>query len=348
MPALGGWGSMMVKRTYLAAASAAVLLAGLPVTAVAAKDQPSVEVRVDKLEHEMRAVQRKIFPGGDGKYFPPEITPPDQPTQPAPGVPAANPVVDLESRVNALEKQVSVLTGQSETGLHRIQLLEDAFSAYKRTTDARLKALEDGATTPGGAGADSIASTPPRAAGTIAAPSSSPRPASASTPPATKPEPAPVRSETAAAKPDPAHAAAVAAVQKPVTTDPADDIYVYGYRLWTAKLYPEAETQLKLVTTKYPDHRRANWALNLLGRTYLDEGKNREAVQAFYDNYKKYPAGERTPDSVYYLAAALKKLNRPTADICKAYGVLTDAYGAKLTPTMAADVAKQRTDLKCP
>jgi TolA-binding protein len=333
-----------MRTKTLKLAAMLVVLGGMPaLSAAAPKDQPTVEARVDKLEHEMRAVQRKVFPGGDGRYFPPEITPPNQPSATPPGTPASSPVADLDGRVNALESQMSALTGQVETATHRVQVLEEAFNAYKRTTDARLKALEDGASATGG-----TATTAPAATSGPAAEPSRPQPAPVTkpaTPPpaAAKPAPAP-----AAAKPDPARAAAVAAIEKPVTTDPADDIYVYGYRLWNAKFYPEAETQLKLVVSKYPQHRRASWAQNLLGRTYLDQGRYKEAAQAFYDNYKANPQGERTPDSVYYLATALAKLNRPTQDVCKAYSVLTETYGPKLTPAMTADVAKQRATLKCP
>ena len=35
------------------------------------------------------------------------------------------------------------VTGQVEQNGFRIRQLEDAFNAYKRTTDARLKALEE-------------------------------------------------------------------------------------------------------------------------------------------------------------------------------------------------------------
>lgn len=326
----------MRTRTFIIALAGVATLGIGPSMPVAAKDQPTVEARVDKLEHEMRAVQRKVFPGGDGKYFAPEITPPDQADGTAPGTPATPPVVDLEGRVNALEAQLSTLTGQVETTQHRLQLLEDGFSAYKRATDARLRALEGGA--------------PATDAGTVSVPSTAaadtprPVPAASTTPRPSLPSPTPPASNGVT---DSARAKALAAVEKPVTTDPADDIYVYGFRLWNAKFYPEAETQLKLVVSKYPTHRRASWAQNLLGRAYLDEGRYKDAAQAFYDNYKKYPDGERTADSVYYLASALRKLNRPTEDVCKAYGVLINNYGTKLTATMSSDVAKQRADLKC-
>ena len=318
-----------------------IVLATAPVLPVAAKDQPTVELRVDKLEHEMRAVQRKVFPGGNGKYFEPEVPAPDPSAAPPPGTPASSPIADLEGRVNALETQMSTLTGQVETAQHRLQLLEDQFRAYQRATDTRLKALEDGNTAPTLATGAGTAAPPPAA-----------KPATATTAPAkpaAAPTPAPAPAAApAAAKPDAARAAAVAKIEKPVTTDPADDAYVYGYRLWTAKFYPEAETQLKLVVSKYPDSRRASWAQNLLGRTYLDQGQYQDAAKAFYDNYKKYPQGERTADSVYYMAEALTKLNRPAADICQTYDVLTAKFGSSLRASMADDVAKRRAALKCP
>ena len=297
-----------------------ILMVAAIVAGDAAQAQSAIEGRVDRLEREMRAVQRKVFPGGNGQYFAPDITPADQPVQ-SPGVPATSAVSDLAARVSALEAQLTSLTGQTEQSQHKLQVLEDAFNAYKRTTDARLKALEDGATS-------TAASTPGTAA---------PSPL-----PATKPA-------TTTAKPalDPARASRVAAIEKPATGDAADDLYVYGYRLWQAKLYPEAEAPLKQVVAKYPAHRRASWAQNLLGRTYLDQGKPSLASHAFYDNYKNFHDGERAPDSLFYLAAALKQLGKPSADICKVYDELLDVYGAKITATMKADIARNRTAEKC-
>ena len=78
-----------------------------------------------------------------------------------------------------------------------------------------------------------------------------------------------------------------------------------GYRLWEAKRYSEAVTTLRGVVTKYPNHKRASFAQNLLGRAYLDDGKPAAAAEAFYANYQKMPRGERAPDSLYYLGQAL-------------------------------------------
>ena len=113
-----------------------------------------------------------------------------------------------------------------------------------------------------------------------------------------------------------------------------------------AKLYPEAEAQLKKVVAKYPKSRRASYAQNLLGRSYLDEGKPSLASIAFYENYKKMPDGERASDSLLYLGQALMTLKKP-ADACKVYGELSDVYGSKLSGEDKARLAQGRTAAKC-
>lgn len=315
-----------------------ILLSGIACTASSALAQTAIEGRVDRLEREMRAVQRKVFPGGNNQYFPPDITPAEPRVQ-SPGVPATSALSDLSARVSAVESQLTVLTGQSEQHQYKLQQLEEAFNAYRRSTDARLKALEDAAASttaplaapaPGGTASAGGATTPRLAPPRSAAPATKPAPATA--------KPAAV---------DPERAARVAAIEKPATSDPADDLYVYGFRLWQAKLYTEAEAPLKQVVAKYPTHRRASWAQNLLGRSYLDQGKPSLASHAFYDNYKNFPDGERAPDSLFYLAAALKRLGKTSTDVCKVYDELLDVYGTRISVTMKADVARNRTAEKC-
>ena len=307
--------------------------------AVPAYAQSSVEGRVGRLEGEMRAVQRKVFPGGAGQNLQPEITQQQAPDRPGPGIPATSPIADLSSRVSALEGQMATLTGQIEESQNRLRTLEDQFAAYKRTTDARLAA---GAAAPVvddavGAG-ERPASARPRGGRATSDDDTPPVAGSRTTSSRPAGPVAPAR--------DSARARLVAAVAKPDSGDAAEDSYLYGYRLWQAKFYPEAEAQLKDVVTTYPTSRRASYAQNLLGRSYLDDGKPSLASIAFYDNYKKMPDGERASESLYYLAQSLMRLNKP-ADACKVYGELTDVYGAKLTAGVKADVARGRLEAKC-
>ncbi|WP_267381340.1 MULTISPECIES: hypothetical protein [unclassified Sphingomonas] len=330
-----------------------VLLAGTALMPVAANAQSNVEGRVGKLESEMRAVQRKVFPGGAGQTLQPEIVAPDRPRGDLAGTPASSPLADVTARVTSLEQQMATLTGQSEQNGYKLRLLQEQFDTYRRATDARLATLAAGASPDAGpAGLSSPDSPMPR---------DMPTPRSAS-PRATRDAPArddaapsaidrPARATGAASRPTPvsttpARAKLVDAVERPSSGDTPEDEYLYGYRLWQAKLYPEAEAQLKKVVTDYPKNRRASYAQNLLGRSYLDDGKPSLASMAFYENYKKMPDGERAPESLLYLGKALMTLKKP-ADACKVYGELDDVYGAKLSAAMKADMVKGRAAAKC-
>ena len=332
-----------------------VLAATAGLLPAAGSAQSSLEGRVGRLESEMHAVQRKVFPGGAGQTVQPDIAAPQSQADTM-GTPASSPVADLTARVSSLEQQMATMTGQSEQNQYKLRLLQEQFDTYKRATDARFATLAAG--TPAGApaataGGDDTLVPPPSSSPSRGGKGSG---GGKTTRPTAVDDAAPARTggatkggsrDTAAAAPrDPARADAVAAVEKPSTGDAPEDAYLYGYRLWQAKLYPEAEAQLKKVVLDYPKSRRASYAQNLLGRSYLDEGKPSLASMAFYDNYKKMPDGERAPESLLYLGKALMTLNKP-ADACKVYSELTDVYGNKISAAMKADVAKGRDAAKC-
>jgi TolA-binding protein len=308
-------------RILFTAALAAVLLP----TAASAQDAP-LAGRVDRLEREMRAVQRKVFPGGAGLTIEPQITAPQTPVD-APGTPATDAVADLNARVSALETSVRSVTGQAEQATYRVAQLEEAFAAYRRTTDARLKALEGGGSAVPAAGVSSAAVAASGDTATV-----DDRPA--------------VARPTAAARPA-GNAEGTAAIERPATGDAAEDGYLYGFRLWNAKRYPEAIAELKTVADKHPKHRRASYAQNLIGRAYLDDGKPSLASLAFYDSYKKWPDGERAHESLFYLAKSLERLKKPAGDVCKVYDELTQVYGSKIGASMKADMARGRAAQNC-
>ena len=320
--------------------SLAILAASAAMLPVAASAQSSLDGRVGKLESEMHAVQRKVFPGGAGQTVQPDIAAPSGSGNASIGTPASSPVADLTARIGSLEQQMATITGQAEQTQYKLRLLQEQFDTYKRATDARFATLAAGA--PAGApaatagGDDALPARMPPAKATRGGAATG----GVAKPTATRDVPPPKASR------DPAHADAVAAVEKPATGDATEDAYLYGYRLWQAKLYPEAEAQLKKVVADYPKSRRASYAQNLLGRSYLDEGKPSLASMAFYDNYKKMPDGERAPESLLYLGQSLMKLDKP-ADACKVYAELTDVYGGKISAGMKADVAKGRAAAKC-
>ena len=126
---------------FLLAATAMAVVFG---AGTAQAQDSALSGRVDRLEREMRAVQRKACPGGAGQTVEPQITP--ETSTSVPGTPSGTPLIDLTQRVTAIEEQLRTLTGQVEQGQYRLRQLEDAFAAYKRGNDARIKGLEDRAT----------------------------------------------------------------------------------------------------------------------------------------------------------------------------------------------------------
>ncbi|HEV2567305.1 tetratricopeptide repeat protein [Sphingomonas sp.] len=263
-------------------------------TAATAQTAPDLGTRVNKIERELRAVQRKVFP--NGQPLEPEIVAPAP--APTPVAPTTSPIADLTARVDALEAQIRSLTGQTEQNGFKLRQLEEQ---VKKLTD------ESAART---------AATPP---------------------PTVSNEPTPFVDESTTPG---------SGIERPSTGDPAEDSYSYGFRLWQAKRYAEAQAELKRVADKHPEHRRASFAQNLLGRAYLDEGKPALAAVALYDSYKKWPQGERAAESLYWLGQALTRLKKP-ADACKVYAQFGDDYGATASASLKAQVAAGRKQAKC-
>ncbi len=299
----------------------------------------TVTLRVGKLEKEMKAVQRKVFP--NGAAIEPELG--GSQSGSIGGTASSAPITDLTARVDALEAQLKSLTGQVEQDGFRLKKLEDAMKG----TDARLKSLEPSDAQSSLVGPKDVATpaqaTPIKPAVIAATPTAAPKLATAPLPKPIAPAPA---KPPAPAKADAKRKSLIDAVEIPVSGDPVEDSYTYGFRLWTAKLYPEAQVKLKEFVAKNPTHRRASYAQNLLGRAYLDEGKPALASVAFYDNYQKMPRGERASESLYWLGNSLTRLNK-LADACKVFREFDDVYGTKAPADLKAKVAKGRTDAKC-
>ena len=287
--------STRIARGFGLGAFAAALVA----TSMPAAAQDDSQTRIRKLEAEVRALQRKVFPGGDGRYFEPEIS----------GQPAARPsvstttsttaVTDILARLDALETQLQRLTAQYEVGGNAMRLLEE-----------RIEALE---------AANAPAPSPTPASATPSSTASTTRPAASSTP---TPAPTP-----AAAQPSAERVAVVQAIAKPQTDDAADDEYSYGYRLWDAGFFPEAQQQLTLFVERYPSHWRATYGRNLLGRAYLDDGKPNDAAPWFLRNYQADKNAPRAGDSLLYLAEAMIALD-DTKRACIALAEFGETYPA--------------------
>ena len=138
----------------------------------------------------------------------------------------------------------------------------------------------------------------------------------------------------------------MAAVERPSTGNAALDGYTYGFRLWSAKFYPEAQAQLQSTLEKYPNDSSASRTANLLGRAYLDDKKPSMAAKVLYENYRARPKGDRAAESLAWVGESLIQLNR-LKDACLAYDELADVFGATMPANVRDMMAKGRVRAKC-
>lgn len=304
--------------------TAALMMLALPVPVAAqAVDVAKLDRRVGTLESEMRAVQRKVFPGGDSRFFAPE-TPAEAP--PSPAAPAANPastpLVDLTARVESLEATLKGMTGQIEAMEFKLRALEDAQRRMKGDVEFRLNALEK----PAG----------PDAAADPAAP--------VAPPPGTAAVPPPVAARPAVTRPAPVAAPAATPGATPAATPAA--AWAAAYPKVTARDWPGVEAAMTRFIADWPTSPRVAQAKYWLGRSFAARGQQAEAAKAFLDVYQTAPRSTPAPDALIGLAGALNAMAKPK-DACQVLGELESVYGAKLTDTQKADAGRQRTKAKC-
>lgn len=336
-----------------------LVLAGLlAATAVPVLAQDTLaEARLRRIEAEVRALQGAVFPG-NGKVFTPQSTPATT-TATVTGTPATTPLTDLLGRMDAVEAQLARLTSQSEENANRLRQVEAKLGIGASS--------EPGASPAPAATPPAAVPTPATSEATVTATNlevmtggaSAPKPVAA--PPTPTPTPVPIAVTTAPkpaapaaarpattrpAAPSAARVAAVRAIVKPQTDDAGDDEYSYGYRLWEAKFYPEAQQQLQLYLTKYPRHARVSFARNLLGRAFLDDGKPRDAATWFLQNYQNDKRGDRAPDSLLYLAEAMGQL-KDTNRACIALAEFTDTYPRESAGRLKVQFDATKAKVKC-
>jgi TolA-binding protein len=300
-----------VKSRLIAALAAGAAVASLSSIALAQRQPPpSPEQRIDRLERQIQQMQRQVFPKG---------RPADTAGFAAEPAATQSSVISLDQRLDALERQVADLVRLSEENGNRLRNVEGGLTQLKADQDQRIGALEQRMSAASAVPVETPATIgPPATAPTR--PKTTPPKTSTSTPPAGGPE-------------------------SGSATTPADDAgeeaYSQGFHQWEDGQYDQAISTLKAFTAAYPRHRRVSFANNLIGRAMLDKGDARGAANALLANYRTNPAGERAPDSLFYLGQALMKLGQP-GQACKAYAELDAVYGAKIRP----ELKKLETDAK--
>lgn len=308
---------------------AAMLLGATPALG---QDAGELDDRLDRVERELRAVQREVFPGGAPEFFEPEIQ------RPAPGLPepsgSTGPIVDLTERIASLESRLADITNTVEQNEYRIGRIEERLSAMEAAPPPPplTPPADEGFADPLPAD-DGFPDPPPADDGLPGPPPTDPplMDEPVAEPPVDLPPDAPI---------GPAGAA------DPLPEDPGEASYVSGYRLWRDRNYPAAQAQLRQTIEAFPGHRFESYARNLLGRALLDEGKPANAVEIFVANYRELPNGERAADSLFYLGVALTELDYDDR-ACLAFQELGEVYGANLRSDISEQLPAARRAAGC-
>lgn len=294
---------------FRSALSIAALATAITLSPAAAQRRPATqEQRIDRLEKQVRQMQRRVFPKG-------------QPADTAgfSDAPAATQesVSNLNNRLDAIERQMADILRASEENGNRVGVMEAEIARLRAEQDRRLRALETAPAEPTTTEPDPAASEQDEQAEAAPPPSR---------PKIERPEPIPASSSE--------------------FSDPAEAAYDQGYQLWNQGKYDAAIKALQAMAKKYPDHRRTSWAYNLAGRAMLDKGQPRAAAEALLANYRRDPKGERAQDSLFYLGRSLMKLGQP-GQACKAYTELEEVYSGNIRAPLKAALPNAKAEAKC-
>lgn len=316
---MGNFRVTSFRLPSLIIAVAALALSATP-AALAQRQQPSPEQRLERLEKQIAQMQRQVFPKGrpaDTAGFA------DDPAA------TQSSVASLAQRLESLERQLADILRLSEENSNLLRNLQADVAKVRDDGDARMSAIEQRLAESTAAPSAATVTPSPAATGTTGGPAAKPKP---------KPKP-PAAATKATVDAD---AGALASG----LADPGEDAYTVGFKQWEAGDFDGAIRTLRAFTAAYPSHRRLSFANNLIGRALLDSGKANAAAEVLLSNYRKNPRGERAPDSLYYLGQALMKLGQP-GQACKAYAELEAVYGAKVRADLARLVADGKSEAQC-
>ncbi|MBV7265013.1 tetratricopeptide repeat protein [Erythrobacter sp. WH131] len=287
------------------------------------------ESRLRKIEAEIRALQRNVFPGGDGRYFEPQISSEQGAgNQSSPNAPSTTAVTDILARLDAMESQLQRLTALSEENTNSITQMESRLALLEASPAAGASIAETVDT-------EELPSTETNLSAMTGGSSSLANTVGTQT-----------SAEPEEVGPSDERLAAVQQIAKPQTDDAADDEYSYGFRLWNAGFYPEARQQLSSFVDQYPDHWRVTYGRNLLGRAFLDDGMAEEAARWFLRNYQADRTAPRAPDSLLYLAQAMIAME-DTRRACIALAEFGDTYPAVASGRLLDQYEANRRRITC-
>jgi len=279
-----------------------------------------------------------------------------------------NTAAQNELRFQQLEDQVRNLTGQVETQGHQIEVLNQQLEKLRGDTDLRLNDLE-------GKGGGGAAQAQQDTGGQIgeAAPAAPAGPRYAA-PAQNYPPPSyeqrgysqPPGGGNYGAAPTPLYPGAgqpgPGAPPRTLGTIPAGPVpsadpaevetqspqgqYQAAYALIGQGQFGAAQQAFQTFIQQYPRDPLASSAAYWIGHSYYARGDFQNASVALADAYKKYPKGNKAPDTLLELGRSLARLDQvPSA--CATFAQFDKQFGAGTTPVIKRQVEQEKTRLRC-
>ena len=121
--------------------------------------------------------------------------------------------------------------------------------------------------------------------------------------------------------------------------------YDHAYGLLMKRELPKAEITLRAFLLKHPEHELADNAIFWLGETFYARKNYQEAIEVYYDAYRKYPKGNKAPDVLLKLGMSLATIGEKES-ACSAYEELAIAH-PKARPRILGSADRARKSLGC-
>lgn len=299
----------MTRASLLPALLLGLALAA-PAFAQAPTDGSILKSRIDKVEKELRALQRAAAQG-------------NLPAAGAGGSETAGGqtqfLADMEVRLAKLESELRSLTGTLEELSHRQTELEKTLDLFRQDVAMQLNdSAERGPAAGGGSGL--VATETPGEQKSV------------------------LENETAAQRAEPA-AEPVREARLTLPEGSVKDQYDFALSYLRKGEYASAEKLFQTFLGLHPAHELAGNAQYWLGETFYVRQNYPEAAQAFLTGFQKYPQGAKGPDNLLKLGLSLAAMGQTEA-ACSAYAELKNRYPNSPTG-ISARIGEEQRRLSC-
>ncbi|MCW0233803.1 MAG: tol-pal system protein YbgF [Ferrovibrio sp.] len=339
----------------------------------AAQDAQTLD-RINRLENDLRTLQRQVYRGGTAPNSGPASPAGSGGSLTETGSDGSSPANRLNARIDELENQIRQMIGRFEEVEFSSSQANRRIDKLVEDVDFRLNQLERGGQPQGQQSAPQTGSveqvkpsaqqqgvpapgTPVQQQQNLARGSTSSTPGQAPTKegvlgsmpvdaqgrplPGSASGSAPAAQQQTARAPTPPAASG----KGKLPAGSPQERYNYAYKLLVQSDYADAESAFREFIGAHPQDALAGNAQYWLGETYYVRQQYEPAAQAFLQGYQGYPKGAKAPDSLLKLGMSLAAMKK-NPEACAALGQLGKEF-ASAPPHVKDAAIRERNKLGC-